>query len=54
MKKLTAVVVGFGQRGERYCDYALEKPNELEIVAVADASCFHDCTQQLQKKRNNN
>ena len=39
MKKLTAVVVGFGQRGERYCDYALEKPDELEIVAVAEANC---------------
>ena len=36
MKKLTAVVVGFGGRGATYCSYARTHPEELEIVAVAD------------------
>lgn len=38
MKKLTAVVVGFGARGARCAEYALDHPDELEIVAVADAT----------------
>lgn len=37
MKKLTAIVVGFGARGARYAEYSLDHPDELEIVAVADA-----------------
>lgn len=36
MKKLTAVVVGFGSRGNAYATYALDHPEELEIVGVAD------------------
>lgn len=36
MKKLKAVVVGFGNRGEIYAEYALEDPEHLEIVAVVD------------------
>lgn len=36
MKKLTAVVLGYGARGARYAEYALANPDELEIVAVAD------------------
>ena len=36
MKKLSAIVVGFGGRGATYAKYAMEHPEELEIVAVAD------------------
>lgn len=37
MKKVTAVVAGAGLRGmEAYAVYALEHPEELEIVAVAE------------------
>ncbi len=36
MKKLTAVVVGFGGRGATYAKYAMEHPDELEIVGVAE------------------
>ena len=36
MKKLSAVVVGFGGRGATYAKYAIAHPEELEIVAVAD------------------
>jgi len=36
MKKLSAVVVGFGGRGATYAKYAMEHPQELEILAVAD------------------
>ena len=35
MKKLSAVVVGFGGRGATYARYAMEHPEELEILAVA-------------------
>ena len=40
MKKLKAALVGAGDRGKRYCDYALLKPEELEIVAVVDVNAF--------------
>ncbi|MEC0238304.1 Gfo/Idh/MocA family oxidoreductase [Paenibacillus dokdonensis] len=37
MKKITAVLIGAGDRGARgYAPYALKNPHELEIVAVAD------------------
>ena len=36
MKKLTAVVAGFGGRGAIYSSYAMDHPEELEIVGVAD------------------
>ena len=36
MKQLTAVVVGFGGRGAIYAKYALEHPEELAIVGIAD------------------
>ena len=36
MKKLSAVVVGFGGRGSTYAKYSLNHPEELEILAVAD------------------
>ena len=36
MKKMTAIVVGFGARGARYAEYSMKYPEELEIVAAAD------------------
>ena len=36
MKKLTAVVVGYGGRGAAYARYSLNQPEELEIVGVAE------------------
>lgn len=37
MKKITAVLVGAGQRGAQvYAQYALQYPEELQIVAVAE------------------
>lgn len=40
MKKLKAVLVGAGDRGKIYCDYALSFPEELEIVGVVDINPF--------------
>ena len=48
MKKLTAVVVGFGGRGAAYASYAADHPEELEIVAVAEA---HAGRRQTAKER---
>lgn len=36
MKKLRAAVIGAGLRGDVYASYALEHPEELKIVAVAE------------------
>ncbi len=36
MKKIKAVVLGAGYRGRAYADYAIEHPDQLEIVGVAD------------------
>ena len=36
MSKLKAIVLGFGGRGSSYAKYAIEHPEELEIVAVAE------------------
>ena len=37
MKQVTAILLGAGQRGaDVYADYALQFPNELKIVAVAE------------------
>lgn len=38
MKKLQAVLLGAGNRGCAYADYALEAPSELEIVAIIEIS----------------
>ena len=38
MKKITAVVLGCGNRGQAYADYALHSPEELEIVGVIDVN----------------
>ena len=36
MKKLTAIVVGYGSRGSAYASFAMKNPDQLQIVAVAD------------------
>ena len=36
MKPVTAVVLGTGSRGSIYAGYAIEHPDQLQIVAVAD------------------
>ena len=36
MKKVTTVIVGYGDRGSIYADYAKKYPEELEIKAVVD------------------
>lgn len=36
MKKLSAVVIGYGGRAGIYSQYAADHPDELEIVAIAD------------------
>jgi len=40
MKKLKAALLGAGNRGQIYCDYALTCPDELEIVSVIDINPF--------------
>jgi len=50
MKKLSAIVIGYGNRGATYCKYAEENPDKLEIVAVAEP---HDEKRELAKKRLN-
>ena len=40
MKKITAIVVGYGMRGYAYAEYARKYPEELEIVGVAEPSAF--------------
>ena len=46
MKKLSAVVVGFGGRGATYARYAVDHPEELEILAVADPNPVRRATAQ--------
>ena len=48
MRKITCAVVGYGDRGERYTDYAVNVPEELEVVAVVDPN--HVRRQLAQKK----
>ncbi len=40
MKKITTVIVGYGDRGSIYADYADKHPEELEIAAVVDPDAF--------------
>lgn len=44
MKKLTAVVVGFGGRGATYASYAMDHPEELAIVGIADPNPIRRAT----------
>ena len=38
MKKLKCAILGFGLRGQAYANYAIARPDELEVVAVIDFS----------------
>lgn len=38
--KIKAIVVGYGDRGSIYSNYAVQYPEELEIVAVVDPNSF--------------
>jgi hypothetical protein len=38
MKKITCVILGYGDRSSRYAEYAKLMPNEAEIVGVIDIS----------------
>jgi len=40
IKKLRAVVVGYGNRGQVYADYSLDCPDQLEIIGVVDPNPF--------------
>lgn len=40
MKKVTAAVIGYGDRGSVYSNYAFTNPDELEIVAVVDINPY--------------
>ena len=44
MKKLTAVVVGYGGRGAAYAKYAIDHPEELEVVGVAEPNPMRRAT----------
>ena len=44
MKKITAVVIGYGQRGSTYARYAVDNPDEFQVVAVADATAAKRAT----------
>jgi predicted dehydrogenase len=41
VKKIRLAVIGAGSRGSTYANYALEHPEELEVVAVAEPRDFH-------------
>lgn len=41
-KPVTAILIGAGNRGNIYADYALLYPNELTIVGVADANAVRN------------
>ena len=38
MKKITAVIMGFGDRGQIYASYAKKEPEKFEIVGVVDTN----------------
>ncbi len=40
MKKLKCAVLGYGGRGEAYCEYALTRPEELEVIAAIDLNPY--------------
>ena len=40
MKKVTAIVIGAGNRGNTYASYSQIYPNELQIVAVVEPDAF--------------
>ena len=40
VKKLWAVIVGYGNRGQVYADYSLDEPSEMGIAAIVDPNDF--------------
>lgn len=36
MKKISCVILGFGDRSSRYAEYAKQKPDELEVIGIID------------------
>lgn len=50
MNKVKAIIFGYGSRGESYAKYAIDHPEEMEIVAVADPV---DAKRETAKKRHN-
>ena len=40
LRKMWAVVVGYGNRGQVYADYALQEPEEFGIAAIVDPNEF--------------
>ena len=38
MKKITCVILGYGDRSSRYAAYAKEKSEELEIIGAIDVN----------------
>lgn len=40
MKKIKAVVVGYGNRGQVYADFSLQEKDKLEIVGIVDPNPF--------------
>lgn len=40
IKKLWAVVVGYGNRGQVYADYSLDEPEEFGVAAIVDPNEF--------------
>ena len=41
MKKLTAIVMGYGMRGQGYSQYSFDNPDELQIVGVCKRTSQH-------------
>ncbi|XP_033642632.1 putative oxidoreductase YteT [Asterias rubens] len=48
--QVTVIVIGAGERGQLYCQYALELPERLKVVGVADPKEFS--RNHLQKLHN--
>lgn len=43
MKKISCVILGYGDRSSRYADYAKQVPEELEVVGVIDINELKRC-----------
>lgn len=39
-KQLSCAIVGYGNRGQVYADYSLDKPEELAVKAIVDPNPF--------------
>ncbi len=50
MKQATAIILGYGSRGQAYTNYSVNHPDQLQIVAVAEAE---ESRRNHAKKRHN-